>query len=371
MSINANRQNDANLGMITGVNGYMVTNAAAVTALNVAIMATYKAQIAALIDPIQDTMGKTSQKTNGITLTKKEARLMAIEVAINVAKTVHNYALDHIRPDPTKPPSLDNPTNYAMQTLMEFMEPYTGAFLYSIADEYIVAYLENIWLEASSVATVTPPLVNPLLVYGFKDDEGEPEDEDYEPGTLTQFETVIQIYSGLRVTPRAAIIARKTQNQKLKGLFQQAFTILEKLDNTFELVKSQNLDLYNGYKSARIVILQTFATQILGIVTRVTNLETGSTVVAVGAKVTVTGSPYPTTGGILTPNPVEVQIGADGKYTALTPKIKSIYTVKCTLPGYQAFTKNDVTVKKGDKTTVNIVLVPVQSEPPAPPAPGE
>lgn len=363
MSINANRRNDSNLGMITATHDFLVEQAAAVTAVNIPIIATYLGQVAALIEPIQQTMGLTSKKTNGITLTKKDARLMAIEAAVNIAKTVHNYAADHLRPDLTKPASLDNPTNYAMQTLMEFMGTYIGSFLDSIADEYIVAYLENIWIEAGAVATVIPPAVNPLLVYGFKNDVGDPEDEDYEPGTLTQFETAIQIYSGLRVTPRMAIVARKTQNQKLKGLFQQAITILEKLDYTFEMVKPKNVELYDGYTSSRIPILQTFATQIVGTVTKVTDLETGSTVVALGAKITVTGSPYQTAGGTLTPNPVEVQIGSDGKYSVPTPKIKSIYTVKCTLAGYEAVIKNDIPVKKGDKSTVNIVLLPIQEQP--------
>lgn len=361
MSLNANRQNDANLGMIIETDVYLTGQTAALTAVNIPIIATYHAQFAALIEPIQVTMGKTSQKTKGITLTKKQARFMAIEIAVNVAKTVHNYALDHIRPDPTKPASIDNPTDYDMQTLMEFMEPFMGGFLYAIADQYIVAYLENIWFQASEVATVTPPAVNPLLLYGFKNDVGEVGDEDYEPGTLTQFETAIQVYDGLSVSPRTAIVARKTQNQKLKGLFAQALTILEKLDNTFELVKPKNLELYDGYKNARIVTLQTFATAIVGTVLKVTDLETGATAPAIGTKVLVTGSPYQTSGGILTPNPVEVTVGADGKYSVATPKFKSIYTVQCTLAGYQAYIKNDVTVKKGDKTTANATLIPVQS----------
>ena len=366
MSFYANRRHDAEFGMIKTVDNFLTTNATAITALNLPIINTYHGQLTALISPIQATLALTKKPTFNITISKKDARIMAIKMAVDIAIMVNRYAGDHLRPDMTKPASAENPTDYAMQDLMNFMAEYTGAFLYKVSDQFIIPFLENIWTEAKVAADAKPPATNPLfLLYGFKADVGEVGDEDYEPGTLAQFETAIGIYDSLSVSPRDAIAARKTQNLKLRGLLAQSDTILKALDDCFELRKSHT-ETYNGYKAARIVILQTFATQIVGTVMKVLTLQPQTTAPAVGAKIVVTGSSYLSKVGgqsvLITPTPVEVEIGNDGKFAIPTPKLKSLYTVKCTKDGYGEFTKTDLKMKKGDKLELNIVLPPAQSE---------
>jgi hypothetical protein len=366
MSFYANRRHDAEFGMIKTVDNFLTTQAAAITGLNLPIINTYHGQLTALISPIQATLALTKKPTYNVTISKKDARIMAIKMGVDIAIMVNRYAGDHVRPDMTKPASADNPTDYDMQTLMNFMAEYTGAFLYKVSDQFIIPFLENIWTEAKVAADAIPAATNPLfLLYGFEADNGVPADEDYEPGTLAQFETAIGIYDSLSVSPRDAIAARKTQNLKLKGLLGQADTILKALDDCFALRKSFT-EIFNGYEAARIVIVQTFATQIVGTVLKVTNMQTQTTAVAVGAKIVVTGSSFLSKVGgqsvTITPTPIEVEIGNDGKFAIPTPKLKSLYTVKCTKDGYQEFTKTDIKIKKGDKLELNIVLLPVQSE---------
>lgn len=344
----------------------MDDNAEEITEANVPILGTYHTQLKALIGEILDTSGLTNVKTQGITATKAQARAAATAIGVDVRNMLFNYASDHVRPNPDQPAGVGNETNYEMEQLQRDMAVLTEGYLDGLKDEEIIDYLQNIWTEAGDIADVTPPATNPLIPYGCKNDVGTVGDEDYVPGTLAQLETAIDIYSTLTTSPRQAISNRKIQNQKLAGLYLQGHTLLAKMDNSFRLLKASNPELYNGWMNIRIVILPTYTTQIVGTVSKVTNLETQTTEVALGATILVTAESYQTekNGQTVTvqPDPVELRIGSDGKYSVPTPDNKPLYTVKCTLPGYEAVIKSPLKVKRGEKLPVNFVLIPTQSQ---------
>lgn len=367
MSRDGNRLHDANLGMLKAADNFLTDNATAVTATGVGVITEYQGLLQPLIAEIELTMEITKQPTQGITLTKKQARLQAIETAILIAQVLFNYATDNMRPDIAQPASIDNPDDPNMVKLLEFATKYVGKYLYKKSDQHIISHLENIWLEASAVAEVTPPVVNPLLIYGLKDDTGTVGQPTYEAGTLTKFKAAIEAYDGKSTSPKEAISKRTTANEKLTGLFIQALNILGQMDFSFGLVKARNLNLYNGYMNIRQVSVMTFATQIVGTVFKMVN---GVKKVAVGAKIIVTGSSYETEEGTLIPKPVEMQVDANGEFSVRTPKIKSIYTLKCILAGYETVTLTDITVRKGKKKKVQnedvegeIVLLPTPPQP--------
>lgn len=365
-----NRKNDAELGMMKGADGFMDDNATEIGELDAPILATYHTQLKALIGQIQDTSGLTNVKTQGITATKAQARAAATEIGVIVRDMVFNYASDHVRPNPNLPASADNPTDYAMEQLQKDMAVITEGLLGSLKDEEVIDYLQNIWTTAGDIVDVTPPVTNPLIPYGLKEDVEDPVTHAItEPGTLTQLETAINIYAALTTSPRQAISNRKIQNQKLAGLYLQGNTLLIKMDNSFRLAKAKNPELYQGWVNIRIVILLSFATQIVGTVSKVTNLETQTTAVALGARILVTAESYQTEISgqrvTVTPDPVELRIGSDGKYSVPTPKLVPLYTVKCTLPGYEDVIKTELRVKKGKKLEINFMLLPVQPAEPA------
>jgi hypothetical protein len=340
-----NRQNDAVLGMFKTVDAFLTANAATITAAGVPIITTYKGDLETNIDAIRNTSEQTAKSTKGITQTKAEAETEAIKQACIVAGAVYSYAKDN------------NMTQLAMD-----MDVSSGT-LRSKKDEALVDYLNNIWVTATDIATVTPPVTSPLIPYGIVPDVTTP---DPVPGTLSVFETTITDYTNLSTAPRQAISSRKTYNQTLDQLYNGTDLLLGKLDRIVAGLEDSYPTFFQGYQNARIIVLISLSTQVVGTVLVITDPVLKTTQLVQNATVTILGAPYIVTRKgqrtQIVPEAVKVKTDVDGKY-AEDANFHTTYTVTCEYPGYVTQTESLIAVKRGKKEHIDFVLVPV-----APPA---
>jgi hypothetical protein len=329
-----NRQNDAFLGMYKAVKQFLDDNAATITAAGVPIINTYKTDLEDQITAIEAKSPQTAISSLGITQTKKEARFAAIKSAAIIAGAIYSYAVD------------TNNTELAVSMNI------TPATLKAKKDEEVVDYLHNIWAEASELVTVTPPAVNPLANYGVGTAE------------VTALEGLINAYTAITTAPRLVISTRKTNNLELASLYDVTDALLFKTDKIVDGLEDSYPSFFQGYKNARIVILISKSTRIAGVVSKVTGIVNGETTTALanGARITVIPQPYVREKNgqtISVTGKPEIVYTNDGDYTQDTPDIYALYTVICKLEGYAEQQFTDVRVKKGKKTTLNILLEPI------------
>lgn len=71
---------------------------------------------------------------------------------------------------------------------------------------------------------------------------------------LTTFETLIGEYDTMVQDPRTKIAERKSSTKQLDVLIDEADDILEILDGMVEQFAETNVDFYNSYKAARIIV---------------------------------------------------------------------------------------------------------------------
>jgi hypothetical protein len=342
-----NRLNDATLGMYKTVDAFLTENAATITAANVPIITTYKGNLVTKIDAIRTTSEQTAKSSKGITATKAEAKLEATRLAFIVSGMLFSYADDN-----------------GKTALKTDMEKFTFAYLKNKKDEEVVDDLYLILYTATEISSATP---NPLIPYGFKADVivGT---EITEPGTLTVLEEAIQTYSNLTTAPREVISTRKTYNEALENLYKETDALLFKMDRVIEGLQVTFPAFFSGYQNARIIVgPMTLRTQIVGIVSKVTNVDLGTTAPVYGAKVTIIALPYVRTKNgqtiQVTSDPVITQTDADGKYAVPTRDIFAVYIVKCSnVSGYGDKEQAEVRVKKGSKSHIDFLLEPVQAE---------
>lgn len=336
-----NRSNDAFLGMYKTVDAFFITNAATITAAGVAILTTYKGDLETQIDAIRNTSEQTAKSTKGITQTKAEAEAEAIKLACIVAGAVYSYAKDN------------NMTQLAMD-----MDVSAGT-LRSKKDEEVVDFLNNIWVTATDIATVTLPATSPLIPYGIVPDVTTPTPI---PGTLAVFEEAIITYTDLSTAPRQAISTRKTYNGTLEDLFKATDVLLGKTDRIVSGMQDSYTAFYEGYQNARVVVEITFTTQVVGTVSVVIDPDLKTSQVVQGATVTILGAPYIVTRKgqrtLITPEGVTVKTDVSGKY-AVDVSFHTTYTVTCSLPGYVTETESEIYVKKGKKKDVPFMLDPI------------
>lgn len=341
------RDFDEKFGVYKGIDTFFTDNADTVTLINIPILTTYKGNLVTKIDAIRTISERTAINTKGITLTKAEAEDAVVQFACTVAAMLFAYA--------------DDNTN---TQLKRDMQKVTPSNLKARKDEEVLDSLYNILNKAQEISTVTPPATNPLLPYGFKADVivgGE----ITEPGTLTQLETAIQTYSQLTTSPRTAIAGRKTSNQQLKKEFKETDALLRKMDKVINGVKATYPEFYDGWYNMRELIgPMRLSTRIAGVVSKVTNIELGTTAIVEGAKVTVIGLPYTTIKSGQTvevvPEPVIVKTNEEGEFTAPKLDFRTTYVVKCSdVARYGEQEKTEVRVKRGKKTMVTFLLEPV------------
>jgi hypothetical protein len=172
---------------------------------------------------------------------------------------------------------------------------------------------------------------------------------------LEKFELAISAYYLVISAPEAAIESRKSYNQRLDKLFDKAEAILENMDSaiypTQWITETFDLrDFYSDYKAAR-TIFDPVATY-TGFKGTVTDIITGLPIQGVRVR----AFPYGTL------NAPEAFTAQDGTYLLYTPKFKlNPYTVRFVKAGYQETQVIDRYVQKGQKITIDLGMIPVET----------
>ena len=73
-------------------------------------------------------------------------------------------------------------------------------------------------------------------------------------GMIDDVKLQFDLFGELRGKPRAYRVASRVATQDLEGLFKDAITITQKLDNVMKRFKRSNVSFYNGYLAARTVV---------------------------------------------------------------------------------------------------------------------
>lgn len=157
---------------------------------------------------------------------------------------------------------------------------------------------------------------------------------------LVSFNTLIDQYVAKVPSPRNAASLRKTYATNLKTLFKDCDSILKnQMDKLAVQTKAAFPDFYTTYKNNRIIIdAATSSTQVEGIVI---NSADDSSINAVA--VTVEGQTY------------KAKTDPSGNYI-LKIAVPGTYNIKFAKAGFQDKTINDVAVKLGQSTTLNVTL---------------
>jgi hypothetical protein len=157
---------------------------------------------------------------------------------------------------------------------------------------------------------------------------------------LASLNTLIGSYEAKVPTPRNAASLKKTYATNLKTLFKDCDSILKnQMDKLAVQTKTAFPDFYTTYKNNRIILdAATSSTQVAGAVIGSNDSQPVS-----GVAITVTGQAY-----IATTN-------ATGEYTLKIP-VPGTYSLKFTKAGFQDKTINNVEVKLGQSTSLNITL---------------
>lgn len=350
-----NRQNDASFGMYKTSHTFLTANTATITAAGVTILNTYAGDLETLIDAIRNTSEQTTVDTKPITEVKRDARKDTTDRAVQVTGAVFSYATDLFKVTGDR----------KWSQLAAQMEVMTPGFFAAQKDEEVPDAFYNVWLIANDLESASPQPSTTLTLkdYGIKPDVTTPTPI---PGTLTLFDQSITEYTDLSTKPREAISTRKTFNGKLDGLYDDTDALLEKADKVIFGLKKDYPDFYDGWQNARIIVLMSLRTQIVGQVNKVTNVELKTTAPVEGATITILPQPYTRTKNgqtiQVTADPIIVLTSADGKYAVPTRDIHAAYIVKCSkVTGYGDDQIGDIRVKKGKKKRADFLLLPVQS----------
>lgn len=342
------RLHDAKLGMYKLIYSFLTDNNSTITNFGASVLNTYRVELGAKIAAISNISELTATNTRGITLAKSEVEDYAINLACTVAGMLFSYGSDE-----------------GDTTLKEDMRLVNPSALKAMRDEEVIDILLQILYTAQENTTVTPPATNPLVPYGLKEDVVVGS-EITEPGTLTELETAIGNYVDLTKAPRHAIAERKTQNKALKVVYKETDVLLTKMDKVVNGMRAVFTNFYTGYYYARILVgPMTLRTQIVGRVSKITDVQLQTTASVHGAKVTILAQPYTKIkdGQALqiVPEPVIVYTDENGKYAASARHFRTTYTVICSnVNGYGHQQQSEVRVKKGKKTRLKFLLEPLQ-----------
>lgn len=327
---------DAKLGMYKAVKAVLTANATTITAATVPIIGTYETDLIDHIEAIENISVQTEIDTRGITIAKEDAKKAVIISACSIAGAIYSYSVD------TNNIILAHNTNTSSSTLE------------ALKDEELIPIARNIHSKALQFVTVTPPAVNPLANYGV----GTPE--------VTALGALIQSYSGQITAPRNTITKRKTSNKFLAEQFKLTDELLYKFDRIILGQKYAYPEFCTQYFNAReLVGPMTMRTQIIGVVSKITDTALMTTAVVEGAKVTVVSEPYTTIKNKqliqIIAAPIINQTDGEGKFAIPTPDFRATYTVTCSLAGYAEQQITNVEVWRGKKTKMNFLLEPLLS----------
>ena len=304
---------EAKLKMYRATEIYCDDNAAIINS-NVAFLAAYN-NFKANIESIITTAQADGVPTTGITADKMNSKQKLCRMTAETAGVIYAYAVT----------VGDNTLKMAVD--------FPISDLTRMREDSLAARCQNI--HDAGVANLAA-----LADYGIMQ------------AALDNLQAQIDAYSADTPKTRAAISQRKTTTGNLAALFDETDTLLrDRMDRLVQTFKAAYPDFVQTYEATRRTIKPpTTVTQLKGVII---NKTTGSPV----KNATVTATPNPTEPpNINDRTPFSALSDAAGAYS-FKPLPNGAYTITVTAIGYTGFEADNVDVKLGEITTLDVELV--------------
>ncbi len=296
-----NSSQEAKLNMYNAV----VTHCAA----NPAIVATVPAFQTAftnfqdIFSSIIETAQEEAQVIKGVAMDKAQAKKDLVQKAVDISSSVYAYAVTQ------NDNTLKEQVNFSLTDLLRLKDEILGPTCLNISN----AANDN---------------VANLVGYGIT------------AAVITDFNDMITNYMGAVSNPRNAVTQRATYSASLKDYFKSGDDILKnQMDKIALQFKAANLEFYTTYKNNRIILdAGTSATELSGTVTSAADDSpvSGASVEVIGASITV-------------------NTDGNGDYE-IKPLPIGTYSVKFTKAGFTDKTVDNVLIKLGQTTTLDVEL---------------
>ena len=301
-----NKLNGSRLNMYDTVIAYCTANAA--TTASVPAFQTALTAFQNTVSQIHNTLQMQATDITGITDEKTQLKQTLCEQATNLTASIFALACA------TNNMPLKKQTDL---TLSDFK---------SLGDDMLVPTCANIHdLLNTNVAALAPYSIT--------------------AATVTAFQTAIDGYKAIVVSPRNALSQRVARRTALNDLFKQANDILKnQMDKVSLQFKTTSENFYNAYTNNRAIVNpKSSATQITG---TITNSVTHDPLP--GATVQVVGQPLTT-------------VTNENGFYALRSVTPGSHSVKVSFTGYSDMQQNDLLVKLGRTTNADIAVTPKAS----------
>lgn len=296
-----NSKNESKLNMYNAVAAFCQTNNAALAA--VPALATAITGFNNIVQALAATAAGEAQIITGIAQNKAGLKKTVCETAAAHAATLFAYA------------TAQNNQELKAKAKLSYSD------FYKLRDEDLTLFTQNISAELTAAQAA-------LAAYGIT------------AALITSFNTLITQYSNAVPTPRNAAALRKAKADAVKQQFKDADTMLKlQIDKLMLQFKKTNTELYNEYRSNRVIVnAPVSTTKLSGIITATAG---NSTLSAVAVQI-VNTSHTDTSNGT-------------GKYNVKIP-VPGVYDVTFSKPGYAVKTINGINITLGQTTTLNAAL---------------
>jgi hypothetical protein len=207
---------EGRVSMFMAARDYLIANA-----IITATLPNYAAFFAAVqtgIISIQSIREQQEFDKTGITANKNQLKNTLIQQAIDVARKLAAYA------------------GYINNTVLQNEIKYTESDLRKSSDTILKDRCQVIYDRANANVAA-------LSTYGIT------------AAILTSLQTTINNYNAAIPKPRLGINEKKQATTQLTTLIETVDSNLEKIDSLVEIVRTTQVNFYNGYKNARKVIL--------------------------------------------------------------------------------------------------------------------
>ncbi len=298
-----NAKQEAKLNMFRATQKHCNDNAAVIATVPAfqTAFAAFNVKLSAIISTAQ----QEDLVTKGITVDKAESKKTLCSLAADIAAAIFAFAsagTNH---------TLKQEVNFSYSTLIRTKDDLLAPRCQNIKD-----------IGTANLAALAP--------YGLT-----------APG-LNALQTEIDNYQLKVPTPRNSAANKKTIRENLKRLMLEADTVLkDQMDKSVLVLKTTNPDFVSTYRGNRIIIDPgQIVTTLKGTVKNAVN---NTPVAAASIKILETGQVLST--------------DASGNFL-LKPIIAAVYTIQVSATGYMGNVANQVTIKQGQTTTLNLLLQP-------------
>jgi hypothetical protein len=255
------------------------------------------------VEAISNTAEQQNNITKGITPDKNATRATLRSTTVNLAGILYAYAV-----------SVDN-------IVLKELSKITRSSIARLKDDELAKRAQTIHDEAVKK-------IKDLPAFGITE------------AVLTSYQGLIDAYSVKSPAPRAAQSQKAALTQQLKALIKQADNQLKSsIDKLMLNFKLTEKEFFSTYTSGRVIVdAATSSTNITGVVTEGKDLKPVRAVA-----ITVADKPY------------KAITNKKGKYTLRIP-VPGVYNIKFTKEGFKEKTEDEVEVKLGQSTPLNVSL---------------